>query len=365
MRRRGERILGPYEQHNGWRVVEVDATGKRGSTIFETEEKARRYMALIEAELERVDHTTATALVEYRAHLTKKGTLDRSIDVTERAVKMFFPEAVSLAHLSAKRAAAAYEALQARPTALTGKPPAADTHRNALVQTRSFLKWCVKQKWLRENPLADVEGVGKRRKRGKSLGKSGTELRIKEARAWYDAALVLAAKGDQGATAALVALLLGMRASEIVGRRVRDLDETEVPGDTLWIPCSKTAAGRRTLEVPPVLRPLLVALCDGRDRENYVFARKDGGARCRDWIIANVRRICDAAQVPRVTAHAMRGLLATITADRGMAGHLIAATLGHASEVVTMTAYAAPGAARAGVNRRGLQVLEGGVSRGA
>jgi len=365
VKRRGERILGPYEQHNGWRVVEVDATGKRGSTIFETEEKARRYMALIEAELERVDHTTATAFVKYRAYLTKKGTLDRSIDVTERAVKMFFPEPVSLAHLTAKRCAAIYEDVQTRPTAPTKKPPAVDTHRNALVQTRGFLAWCVDQKMLRENPLASVKGMGKRRPRGKSLGKTGNELRVKEARAWFEKALELANKSDQGATAALVALLLGMRASEIVSRRVADLDEDEAPGDLLWIPCSKSPAGRRTLEVPVVLRPLLVAICDGRDRESYVFAREDGGARCRDWIIANVRRICRAAGVPEVTAHAMRGLLATITADRGMAGHLIAATLGHASEAITMSAYAAPGSARAGVNRRGLQVLDGGVSRGA
>ena len=64
--------------------------------------------------------------------------------------------------------------------------------------------------------------------------------------------------------------------------------------------------------------------------------------------------------MPRVTAHAMRGLLATLTAERGLAGHLIAATLGHEDERTTMHEYAAPGAAAAGVNRRGLVLLEGG-----
>ena len=43
----------------------------------------------------------------------------------------------------------------------------------------------------------------------------------------------------------------------------------------------------------------------------------------RDWMIDQVHRICDAAGVPRVTAHAMRGLLATLTAERGLLGHLI------------------------------------------
>jgi hypothetical protein len=59
----------------------------------------------------------------------------------------------------------------------------------------------------------------------------------------------------------------------------------------------------------------------------------------------------------------MRGLLATLTAERGLAGHLIAATLGHEDERTTMTAYAAPGAAAAGVNRKGLVILNGGLDR--
>ena len=74
-----------------------------------------------------------------------------------------------------------------------------------------------------------------------------------------------------------------------------------------------------------------------------------------------MHRVCDLSEVPRVTAHAMRGLLATITAERGMAGHLIAATLGHEDERTTMHAYAAPGSAAAGDRRRGLVVRNGGV----
>lgn len=81
----------------------------------------------------------------------------------------------------------------------------------------------------------------------------------------------------------------------------------------------------------------------------------------RDWVIDQVHRVCDLAEVPRVTAHAMRGLLATITAERGMAGHLIATTLGHEDERTTMHAYAAPGSAAAGDRHRGLVVLNGGA----
>src|SRR5450755_3890649 len=158
-------------------------------------------------------------------------------------------------------------------------------------------------------------------------------------------------------------MLLGMRASEIVSRRVADLDEDEAPGDLLWIPCSKTPAGRRTAEVPEVRRPMLVECTEGKAPASHLFETEEGKAHWRDWIIKNVRRICDLAKVPRVTAHAMRGLLATLTAERGLAGHLIAATLGHEDERTTMNAYAAPGAAAAGANRRGLVLLDGGKKR--
>lgn len=355
--KRGERLLGPYEQHNGWRVIEVDAQGGRTSSLHETEAKAERYIELLAAELAKVDHTTATALEEYKRHLEAKGTQSQSIDVTEWAIDQFFPSALPLQLLSGKRCAALYEDLRTRPSKRTKKPLAADTHRNVLAQAKSFLEWCVGRGWMRENPLTGVAGIGKRRPRGKSLGKAGNTLRVREARAWYAKALELADGGDQGAIAALVALLLGLRAGEIVSRRVEDLDEDQAPADLLWIPCSKTPAGRRTLEVPEALRALLVACCEGKAPASYLFETEDGKAHWRDWIIGNVRRICVLAKVPEVTAHAMRGMLATLAGERGLAGHLIAATLGHEDERTTRHAYAAPGAFDAGDRRRGLAVL--------
>jgi integrase len=120
--------------------------------------------------------------------------------------------------------------------------------------------------------------------------------------------------------------------------------------------------------VPTELRPLLVACAQGKAPDRHLFecerphelaAHKPHG---RDWVIDQVHRVCDLADVPRVTAHAMRGLLATLTAERGMAGHLIAATLGHEDERTTMHAYAAPGSAAVGDRRRGLVVLNGGIA---
>ena len=61
-------------------------------------------------------------------------------------------------------------------------------------------------------------------------------------------------------------LRLGLRAGEVVSRVVRDLDDG---GWLLWIPCSTTEAGRRTLEVPELLRPHPLALTEATTLQSY------------------------------------------------------------------------------------------------
>jgi integrase len=368
MRKRGgERVLGPYEEaEDKFRVIRVDANDERFSRVFETLREAEVYKAELLGELAQLDVTTKTALDEYKKHLESKGNKSDSVRQTCWALGLFFGEPLAFDALTPKKCAALYETFRTAPMKRTKKPPSVDSHRGTLSQARTFLEWCRSRGYLRgENPLKEVQGIGKRRPRGKSLGQAGNELRVKEARAWYAKALELADEDDQGAIAALVALLLGLRASEIVSRRVQDLDDDEAPADLLWIPCSKTPAGRRTLEVPEVLRPLLLVCAEGKSPDRFLFEcerEQDaiGKPHVRDWVLDQVHRICDAAKVPQVTAHAMRGLLATLTAERGLAGHMIAATLGHEDERTTMHAYAAPGAAGVGVRRRGLKLLQGG-----
>lgn len=384
MHKRGERVLGPYEEHESdgrvrYRVIVIDERGKKSSSLFDTEKAAVFGKELAESDLARDEHTTKTALAEYKKHLQAKGNKGDSTRQTCWIIELFFPEPILLASLTPKRCQTLYDDMRVRPTAKSVKraakdpakykpePPSVDTHRSALAQVRTFLAWCLERGWMKGvNPTAEVKGMGKRRPRGKSLGKAGNELRVKETRLWYRKAVELADGDDEGAIAALVALLLGMRASEIVSRKVADLDDDEAAGDLLWIPCSKTPAGRRTLEVPAVLRPFLVACAEGKTPDRYLFEcerEQDpiGKPHTRDWVLDQVHRICDLVKVPQVTAHAMRGQLATLTRERGLAGHLVAATLGQDDERVHETSYARPGAAQTGVNRRGLQVLNGGV----
>ena len=119
----------------------------------------------------------------------------------------------------------------------------------------------VEKKWLSRNPLELVKGTGKVR-HGKE------QLRIDEAGRWMVEARRLADAGNDGAVAAMMALVMGMRCSEIVRRVVRDLDDG---GTLLWSPDSKTLAGRRQLQVPEFLQPYLVRLARGRAPEAWLF----------------------------------------------------------------------------------------------
>jgi integrase len=167
------------------------------------------------------------------------------------------------------------------------------------------------------------------------------------AKAWE-----LADRGELGAVAALCALLLGMRAGEIIERQVRDLDDG---GRLLWIPSSKTEADRRTLEIPEPLQPYLRRLAADRQPEDLLFGR-----HWCDWPREWVQRICDMARVPRVTVHGMRGMHSTLALQAGTSGHVVAASLGHESISTTLQSYANPAAVESAKRHRALTVLQGG-----
>jgi integrase len=214
-----------------------------------------------------------------------------------------------------------------------------------LAEAKSFLRWCMRCKWISRNPLDDGDGVGRRR-HGKA------QLRIDEARKWIGVAVTAAKKGESGAVAAMMALLMGMRAGEIVSRVVRDVDDG---GRLLWIPDSKTEAGKRTLEVPELLRPFLMRLAKGKGAEAKLF-----GDHWRDWVRKWVARICQASGVPKVTAHGMRGLHSTLAMDAGVTGHVVAAAMGHESVTTTVSSYAKPSAVASAKQRKTVRLLQGG-----
>jgi integrase len=291
--------------------------------------------------------TLGQAIEAYGKHLTEKGCKEGPNAERLRRLRTFFPDqTLLLSDLTTAKCAALYEALRVR-VSRVGKVYAVDSHRNTLAEARMLAKFCVSKRWARASPLEGVEGKGKRR-HGKA------QLRIDEARRWMAKAVELADAGQAGAVAAIMALVMGMRASEIVSRVVRDLDDD---GRLLWIPDSKTEAGKRTLRIPDLVRRYLQGLAEGKSAETLLF-----GLHWRDWVRKSVRRICEAADVPMVTAHGMRGLHSTLAVEHGVSAHVVAASLGHESSATTMQSYVRPEAAAGAEQRRTLRVLAGGAA---
>jgi integrase len=185
----------------------------------------------------------------------------------------------------------------------------------------------VTKRWARANALAEVKGVGKRR-RGKP------QLTVDEARRWLAVGMEMAAKED-GVVAALMALLMGMRASEIADRIVRNLDDD---GRLLWITDAKTQAGIRRLQVPLQLQPLLKRVAANKQPGDRLFGPKAS----RYTVLRYVHRICKTAGVPIVPPHGLRGTHASLAMTAGATGDLVAAALGHESFTTTARHYARP-----------------------
>lgn len=370
-RAKGPRALGPYPHRDGW-IVRIRGLGDRAgasdgtprSRTFTSERAAIVYRDDYNAEHD-PERTVETALEEYERHLIRKGNKPGSIATTKHRVSQFLEPALAepLDSLSGRRCAALYDALISRAVVVgrgrkdgetTERARAVDTHRNTLAEAKSFLRWCAAppRRWLAANPLEGVEGIGAR-----VHGKD--QLRIDEARQWERVALRLARTGEdwerEGATTALVTLLLGTRASEVTLRVVRDLDDD---GRLLWIPDAKTDAGIRQLEVPPILRPLLAAAAKDKAPDERLLGEHDRNYP-RKW----VQRICELAGVPRVCAQAMRGLHGTLAVKRGATGRLVADALGHESETTTRRSYVKREATDAARQRTALAVLQGGRGR--
>jgi integrase len=354
------RILGPYKNGAGFRIIHVKRDGGRESLCFATDEEARQAIAALQNEVNRPEKSIRDALKDYATYMRdEKGNKENSIDQTQRKLRRFFDDLdVALSKLGPERCEALYTALrtsspkpQKSDAAPSGKRISVDYHRNALSEAKTFLRWCAKKKWIACNPLEGVDGVGKR-----NHGKE--QLRIDEARKWLAKAVELADAGEDGAVAAMMTLLLGLRCGEVISRVVRDLDDE---GRLLWIPDSKTAKGRRTLAIPDELRPYLLELAEGKQPGDLLFGHHDRG-----WPRLWVRRICDEAGVTRVTAHGNRGLHGTLSIEAGVTPRAVADALGHESfQQTTARSYVQPEAIGKARQARTLQVLQGGKTKAA
>jgi integrase len=275
----GERVLGPYKHYGKWRVIHfhpgrVGPDG-REQTIEDvaTEEDALILKKVWQKTVDNPALTVAKAMVAFLAHKREDQREEATIAGYTWALEAMFPdrETMLVSELARpEKCLALYTKLRKGRAKTRDGAFATDSHRNILVMSRSFVRWCAAfpQRYLTRNGFEEIKGIG-RRNRGKP------KLTIDEARRFLSTAAVRANAGDQGAVAAMMTLLLGMRTSEVARRRVRDVDDD---GRLLRImrqrqlgQRTKTDSSQRNIALPPFLQPYLQALIKGKRPTDWLW----------------------------------------------------------------------------------------------
>jgi len=346
-RKKGYRVVGPYRHHRRWRIELVGPDGRRALESFSTEGEAR--LAAKAAWRKVPGRVSVASVVEkYEEHLVAKGNKARAIAETIRRVRSFHAGDLerSIGDVPHGTISDRYKAMSSE--------LAADTHRNRLAEVKTFWRWVVMRGLATRSPAEAVEPIGRRNK-----GKP--QLRRSEARELFLWASQDASANPEASLAVLMVLTLGLRASELLERRVRDVDVGE-DSVLLWIDMGKTRAAARVLEVPePALSMLRDWIAD-RPGEQYVFASKDSRTGHRDlsWLRKVLRSLCVRAKVPVVCPHGLRGTRATLAVEAGLSAHIIARELGHESFVTTRKHYLAEGVEEKASTKAFMRVIEGG-----
>ena len=324
------RVNGPYKDRDKWRIYLIDESGRK-NMLFSTLEEAQAMKAKLEAHARHLSERTVGQLVDeyHQYRLETRTVAPKTAEDMVRHLRDFLPLDLPILSLTPERAQRCYLAYAHRPNRKTGKPISVATHHWVLLIAKCWAKWLVKTEAVALNPFAQVEPIGKVRK-----GK--VQLTRDEAQ-HLSAHLVRRFQvGDFAAVGVLLMLHLGLRQGEVSARMVRDLD---MQGQVLIIPYGKTASARRRLRVPIWLQPLLRKVTKGKEPDALLFGRNEKPRRVQYWW-RKVGEYCDAAGVPRVCPHSLRGLHATLAIEEGNSGEAVARALGHTSFTMTAKHYA-------------------------
>jgi integrase len=166
---------------------------------------------------------------------------------------------------------------------------------------------------------------------------------------------------DRYAPALVLALALGLRASELFGLRWESVDSEKgiitvdrtlnwVDGKTLW-GSPKSKAGRRVLPLPEPARLALLRLRQqqGQDRvragagwqgtDGRIVTSAVGTAPTPNRLKDTLDRLCVRADVPRLTVHQLRHQCASLLFAAGADVKQVQHFLGHSRASVTLDVY--------------------------
>jgi integrase len=330
-----------------WRARYVDKAGNRHSKTFAGKTDARAFLARVQTDIERGDRTDprrgrrtfehyAQAWMDARAHKEPK-TLEGDEAMLRLHVLPYFGR-YAVADIE-------HDDVQAFVSAQIRSGVSAGTVRKRYRVVYGVLRQALRGKAVPINVAADIDLPSSRRRERPFLTPAEVE-------ALADAATCpqrpAGAFHPEDGLRIRVAAYTGMRAAEIAGLRVRNVDlmrgvvhvreTTVVANRTVHEGRPTKTKQERTLVLPPflvdMLRDHMAAIA--RQPNAFVF----GTQRHNSWAKTPFRKaVAQAGLDPALTFHDLRHTCVAMLIDQGAQPKAIADHLGHATITTTMNQY--------------------------
>ena len=338
------KVLGPYANHDKWRIV-VKSGDKRKSLVFDTFEQAETAKGNLFASF---DHsaklTVGDVLEDFIEYKRQRGCIERSLLNTRHLIMRILPTLDRSAAISPEKAEELY-------FVATGKYAVA-SHSMALRFVKSMYRFAIKKKMVAKNPFEDVQAIGK-------SNKGKPQLRTDEAKRLTDFLTERAARGDWRALALLAQLFLGLRSSEVLKLKKRDLD---CDASVIVVDGTKTKNAKRRLALDaPIVRELLRKRAASMKPESLLFSLDGAKVLTATCLHKALTKYCREAELPVVCPHSLRGLHSSLAVQAGASPSYVARALGHGSDEVTKRHYISESAMDAARSARVTEALLGSV----
>ncbi|MBL9040612.1 MAG: tyrosine-type recombinase/integrase [Myxococcales bacterium] len=335
-------MLGPYENKDKWRLV-VKSGDKRKSLVFDTVEQAATAKSNLLASFDdSAKLTIGDLLAQFIEYKRQRGCVDRSLLHVKHTIMRIFPKLDKPAHMSPEKAEALY--------LLTVDKYAVASHAIALRTVKAMFRFAVKKKLVAKNPFDDVQSIGR-------ANKGKLQLRTDEAKRLTDFLTERASLGEWRALALLTQLFLGLRSSEVLALKKRDLD---CEASVIVVDGTKTKNAKRRLALDaPIVRELLRRRAEGMKPDALLFSLNCSTVLSATCLHKALTKYCQQADLPIVCPHSLRGLHSSLAVQAGASSSYVARALGHGSDEVTKRHYISESAMDSARSARVSEALAG------
>ena len=338
------KVLGPYANQDKWRIV-VKSGDKRKSLVFDTVQQAETAKGNLLASFDdSAKLTVDDLLTQFVEHKRQRGCIDRSLLNARSIIMRVLPKLNRSAHMSPEKAEALY--LEA-----TSKYAVA-SHAMGLRFVKAMYRFAVKKNLVERNPFEEVQSIGR-------ANKGKLQLRTDEAKRLTDFLTERAAIGEWRALALLTQLFLGLRSSEVLRLKKRDLD---CDASVIVVDGTKTKNAKRRLALDaPIVKELLRKRAASMKPEALLFSLNGSTVLAVTCLHKALTKYCQQADLPIVCPHSLRGLHSSLAVQAGASSSYVARALGHGSDEVTKRHYISQSAMDSARSARVSEALAGNL----